>query len=55
MNLKEQAIATTLLSNVERADGDKLYDAIQVYQRFLETVQTRLNIEAQHIENEKNR
>jgi hypothetical protein len=53
MNIKEQAIADSLLTSVERAGGDNIWDAINVYQQFLNTVQTRLQIEAQAIKNKK--
>lgn len=55
MTDKEKAIVEELLDTISQAsDQDRGY-AICCYSDFLNTIGTRLSIEAQRIENEKNR
>jgi hypothetical protein len=53
MNEKEQAIADKFLNSIDFANVNERQEAIYVYQSFLGAVQTRLQIEAQNIENRK--
>lgn len=53
MTNQERSIAEFLLNAIEKATNDERLDAIYAYKQFLETVQTRLQIEAQCIENRK--
>lgn len=54
MNTTEQRIATEMLNRIEKAASEgRSIDIIDTYQAFLVTVQTRLQIEAQEIENRK--
>lgn len=53
MNTKEQAIVEFLLTAIEKACDSERLDAIYTYQSFLSAIQTRLQIEAQTIENKK--
>lgn len=54
MNEKEQAIAEKFLNSIDNASCNDRQEAIYVYQSFLSAIQTRLHIEAQRIENDKN-
>lgn len=55
MNDKEKLIVDELLDTIFQSNGQDRGLAICCYADFLNTINTRLVIEAQQIENEKNR
>lgn len=55
MTDKEKVIIEVLLDSIAKAGEQERGYAINCYAEFLHTIGTRLSIEAQRIENEKNR
>jgi hypothetical protein len=55
MTDKERKIVDELLDAITRVSDEHRGYAINCYSEFLHTIGTRMSIEAQRIENEKNR